>query len=181
LAFSVDWWVRWRETPLVGYALRESHGNFVVPLFESHFESNRKVRRSPRNWRELSDALTVHRATPSRKAKGEIITTTVDLFAFASVFGVEVGELFPLRHEWIAGATCVLCDGEVSAEDASAYAQYLFAGPEYYNPHLDRDAVKRVYDKLKSHFRTIESIDVAIMTAGLRVGTVLETHLELVS
>ena len=175
-ALGVAWWVRWRRVPLVSKAIQEAHGNFVAQIIKERLEANEKCKRGPTTWRELANLLVLDPGTASRKAHGQIVLKSGDMLAFASVLGCDIQSFFPTLPDWIAGAVSVMCDNDLSVDEARAYATYVFARPTFYNPHLDPDAVRRVHERMPTTFGTVEETRAAILSASQKVNDILESR-----
>ena len=107
--------------------------------------------RWPGTWKALAEAVDRDPGNLSRSRSTYIADTFLRL-NFATALGVELHELEPPLHSWIASAMRLLlsnsrCAEDVSEQDAWAYAAYLLRNPGPHTQCLVPERVSEVFDQ----------------------------------
>jgi transcriptional regulator with XRE-family HTH domain len=173
LAFTVDWWIEYRDADPVHTALVMADALHFLPLVDTALADNKARGKDPWTKAALAKRLGRNPSNVWRLLSGESEPSSHDLRSIASILAIPVAELFPSEQDRIAKAAEYLCNKRVGYVDSMAYAAYRLASADGENGHLDSRALHEVIRAVKE----IVNMGNAEM-AVRKVATILEPHLD---
>lgn len=129
LAGTHHWWA-W-DHARIKLAVKGACMEHLLAEVANLFAANQRRARGPAGWPDLARRVHLRRDRRNLERWGETVYLPPPhaLLGLATVLEVEVGQLYPVNRRFVAGITTWLCDGQVSDDQALAYAVWRLEKP----------------------------------------------------
>lgn len=123
-ALTHDWWT-WRH-PRIRQAFRAAAILHWLPVVTAKLASNAKDGREPNSLKQLcgDEKIRIHERNLKRTFDLENLVAESIPLGLSCRLGIPYHDLCPSSVEWIASATRILCERQISLPEAVTYSRY---------------------------------------------------------